>query len=49
MFAGQLFHDIFVDAEHGAEFWNGSVAFDAHLAHAAHEVPLWVKLHAARS
>jgi NADH-quinone oxidoreductase subunit L len=43
VFAGQLFHDIFIGAEHGGEFWNGSVAFDAHLAHAAHEVPAWVK------
>ncbi|WP_310468101.1 NADH-quinone oxidoreductase subunit L [Sphingomonas sp.] len=43
VFAGQLFHDYFVGSEHGAEFWNGSVAFDAHLAHAAHEVPKWVK------
>ena len=41
--AGQLFHDIFVGAEHGAAFWNGTVAFDTHLAHAAHEVPAWVK------
>jgi NADH-quinone oxidoreductase subunit L len=40
--AGQLFHGIFVGAEQGPEFWNGTVAFDAHLAHAAHEVPLWV-------
>ncbi|HUE78105.1 MAG TPA: NADH-quinone oxidoreductase subunit L [Sphingomicrobium sp.] len=43
MFAGQLFHDIFVGAEQGEAFWNGSVAFDAHLARAAHEVPAWVK------
>ena len=42
--AGQLFHDIFVDAERAPEFWRGSVAFSEHLAHAAHEVPLWVKL-----
>jgi len=40
--AGQLFHDIFVGAEQGPEFWQGTVAFDAHLAHAAHEVPRWV-------
>ncbi len=40
--AGQLFHGIFVGAEAGPEFWNGTVAFDAHLAHAAHEVPRWV-------
>jgi NADH-quinone oxidoreductase subunit L len=41
--AGQLFHGAFVEAEEGAHFWAGSVAFDAHLAHAMHEVPLWVK------
>jgi len=46
IFAGQLFHGIFLDADHGAQFWNGSVAFSEHLAHAAHEVPLWVKLSA---
>ena len=43
IFAGLLFHGAFVDAEHGATFWNGSLSFDAHLAHAAHEVPAWVK------
>ncbi len=41
--AGQLFHGPFVEAEHGAEFWAGSLAFDGHLAHAMHEVPGWVK------
>src|SRR5688500_7033914 len=41
--AGQLFHGIFIGAEEGAHFWNGSIAFDEHLAHAAHEVPAWVK------
>jgi len=44
IFAGQLFHDIFVGAEHGSEFWRSTIAFSQHLAHAAHEVPLWVKL-----
>jgi len=43
VFAGLLFHGAFIDAEHGAEFWQGSLSFDAHLAHAAHEVPAWVK------
>ena len=38
----QLFHDAFVEAEAGRHFWSGSVAFDEHLAHAMHEVPLWV-------
>ena len=32
----------------GAQFWHGSIAFDEHLAHAMHEVPLWVKLHRDR-
>ena len=41
--AGQIFHHAFLDS---AEFWAGSVAFDEHLAHAMHEVPLWVKLSA---
>ncbi|MEQ1509048.1 MAG: NADH-quinone oxidoreductase subunit L [Sphingopyxis sp.] len=44
VFAGFGFHEQFVGAEHGADFWGGSIAFDAHLMHAAHEVPLWVKL-----
>jgi len=44
VFAGLLFHGVFIDPEHGAEFWQGSLSFDAHLAHAAHEVPAWVKL-----
>ena len=43
IFAGQIFHNWFVGAEAGAGFWNGSLLFDAHLAHAMHEVPLWVK------
>jgi NADH-quinone oxidoreductase subunit L len=43
IFAGFLFEHDFVSAE-AAHFWNGSIAFSEHLAHAAHEVPLWVKL-----
>jgi NADH-quinone oxidoreductase subunit L len=39
--AGQVFHGIFLDAP---SFWDGSVAFDEHLAHAMHDVPMWVKL-----
>jgi NADH-quinone oxidoreductase subunit L len=42
--AGYAFEHVFVSPEGGAEFWRGSVAFSEHLAHAAHEVPLWVKL-----
>jgi NADH-quinone oxidoreductase subunit L len=42
--AGQFFHGIFTDAARAPEFWRGAVAFSEHLAHAAHEAPLWVKL-----
>jgi NADH-quinone oxidoreductase subunit L len=44
--AGFVFHGFFIEAEEGAHFWNGAIAFDAHLMHAMHEVPLWVKLSA---
>jgi NADH-quinone oxidoreductase subunit L len=44
VFAGFLFHGAFVEPESGAEFWKGSIAFNEHLAHAMHEVPLAVKL-----
>jgi NADH-quinone oxidoreductase subunit L len=44
IFAGLAFHAPFIGAEEGARFWGGSLAFDEHLAHALHEVPLWVKL-----
>ena len=40
IFAGFVFGHHFLDT---ADFWNGSLAFDEHLAHAIHEVPLWVK------
>ena len=43
IFAGQVFHHAFLAS---AEFWDGSVAFDTHLAEAAHHVPLLVKLSA---
>jgi NADH-quinone oxidoreductase subunit L len=44
IFAGLLFHGPLIEAEEGAHFWGTSIAFDTHLAHAIHEVPLWVKL-----
>src|SRR3546814_13690651 len=44
VFAGFILHDQFVGAQRGAEFWNGSLAFDEHLMHAMHDVPLLVKL-----
>jgi NADH-quinone oxidoreductase subunit L len=42
--AGQLFHGTFVDAESAPHFWRGTIAFSEHLAHAAHQSPMWVKL-----
>jgi NADH-quinone oxidoreductase subunit L len=44
--AGFVFHGFFIEAEEGAHFWNGAIAFDTHLMHAMHEVPLMVKLSA---
>ncbi len=44
--AGFIWHDHFIGAERGVEFWQGSLVFDAHLMHAMHEVPLLVKLSA---
>jgi len=41
VFAGFLFTPAFIDSE---AFWNGSIAYNEHLIHAMHEVPLWVKL-----
>ncbi|MBC8010968.1 MAG: NADH-quinone oxidoreductase subunit L, partial [Burkholderiales bacterium] len=46
VFAGFLYQGAFLEAEHAERFWAGSIAFDTHLAHAAHAVPLWVKLSA---
>jgi NADH-quinone oxidoreductase subunit L len=43
VFAGWAFTHFFLDEE---TFWAGSIAYDAHLMHAMHEVPLWVKLSA---
>src|SRR3954462_9613629 len=42
--AGQGFHNIFVDAERAPEFWRQSIAFSQHLAHAAHQSGLLIKL-----
>ena len=44
IFAGFLFAPYFVGAEAGGAFWKGSIAFNEHLMHAMHGVPLWVKL-----
>ncbi|MGH6784336.1 MAG: NADH-quinone oxidoreductase subunit L, partial [Sphingomicrobium sp.] len=42
--AGQFFHETFIGAEHASAFWQSSLTFSEHLAHAAHEAPMWVKL-----
>jgi NADH-quinone oxidoreductase subunit L len=41
--AGFVFSPAFLET---AEFWGKSIAYDEHLMHAMHEVPLWVKLSA---
>jgi NADH-quinone oxidoreductase subunit L len=43
VFAGFLFSTPFIN---GAEFWNGSIAYNEHLIHAMHAVPEWAKLSA---
>jgi len=45
--AGLIFHEAFIGAEAGEQFWMGSVAFNGHAAHDLHNVPLWVKLSAS--
>jgi NADH-quinone oxidoreductase subunit L len=45
VFAGFIFHGAFIEPETGAAFWaKSTLAFNEHLMHAMHEVPLWVKL-----
>ncbi len=44
--AGFAFHGIFIEPGAGEAFWKGSIAFREQLMHAAHEVPLGVKLSA---
>ncbi|PQM29467.1 NADH-quinone oxidoreductase subunit L [Sphingopyxis lindanitolerans] len=43
VFAGYAFHHAFIDPEGGLAFWKGSLAFDEHLMHAAHQVPTIIK------
>ena len=42
--AGVIWHGAFLDAEEGARFWAGSIAFNAHMMHALHQTPILVKL-----
>ena len=41
--AGFVFHGWFIEPTAGEEFWRGSVAFNEHLMHAMHEVPVLVR------
>lgn len=45
--AGFVFFPFFLEAGHAEAFWKGAIFFDASLAHAMHEVPLFVKLAAS--
>ena len=44
--AGFVFHSWFIEPDSGERFWRGAIAFNEHLYHSAHEVPVWVKLSA---
>ena len=44
--AGFVFHSWFIEPDSGERFWRGAIAFNEHLYHAAHQVPVWVKLSA---
>jgi NADH-quinone oxidoreductase subunit L len=44
VFAGFVFHHWFIEPEAGETFWRGSLAFNEHLMHEMHQVPLMVKL-----
>ena len=46
IFAGWFFAPYFLDAERGAAFWAGSIAFNEHLMHAMHGIPELAKLSA---
>jgi len=44
--AGFVFHGWFIEPDAGTRFWRGTIAFNEHLMHAMHEVPVGVKLSA---
>jgi NADH-quinone oxidoreductase subunit L len=44
--AGFLFHGFFIEPEAGEQYWRGALAFNEHLMHEMHAVPVWVKLSA---
>ena len=42
--AGFAFQHSFIDPTSGETFWRGAIAFNEHLYHAAHQVPVLIKL-----
>ncbi|THD35183.1 MAG: NADH-quinone oxidoreductase subunit L [Sphingomonas sp.] len=46
VFAGFVFHGWFIEPNAGEHYWRGAIAFDEHLYHAAHLVPVGIKLSA---
>jgi NADH-quinone oxidoreductase subunit L len=44
--AGFVFHGWFIEPEAGERFWRGALAFNEHLMHEMHQVPLLVQLSA---
>jgi len=44
--AGFVFHGFFIEPTAGESYWHGAVAFNEHLMHNMHLVPVWVKLSA---
>ncbi|MBS0478646.1 MAG: NADH-quinone oxidoreductase subunit L, partial [Proteobacteria bacterium] len=44
--AGFAFQHVFIDPTAGDSYWRGAIAFNEHLYHAAHEVPVGIKLSA---
>ena len=45
--AGFVFAPFFIEAEHAGAFWRGALAFNEHLMHEMHAVPVPIKLSAA--
>ncbi len=44
--AGFTFHGWFIEPDAGERFWKGAIAFNEHLMHSMHQVPLLVQLSA---
>jgi len=44
--AGYFFQPWFIEPDSGERFWRGAIAFNEHLYHSAHQVPVLIKLSA---